>query len=122
MTESVSGLPGEVERRPLLRYLDALSTPLLAILTAFVLGALVIWLTSGDANPNGAPVLILIDGVEADDLSCWECCLEMFDGNHPASVEAARERLKGYKAARTPLTYWQHTNRAGRGHKSRQVS
>ena len=48
MTESVSGLPGEVERRPLLRYLNALSTPLLAILTAFVLGALVIWLTSGD--------------------------------------------------------------------------
>ncbi len=47
MTESVNGLPGEVERRPIMRYLDAFSTPLLAILTAFILGGLVIWITSG---------------------------------------------------------------------------
>jgi ABC-type uncharacterized transport system permease subunit len=50
MTDSVSEPPGEVERRPLLRYLDAFSTPLLAILTAFILGGLVIWITSGDLS------------------------------------------------------------------------
>jgi ABC-type uncharacterized transport system permease subunit len=48
MTEEASSLPAKVERHAWLGYLDALSTPLLAILTAFVLGALVIWITSGN--------------------------------------------------------------------------
>ena len=34
-------------RQGLLRLLDTLSMPLLAILTAFVLGGVVIWITSG---------------------------------------------------------------------------
>lgn len=72
-----------------------------------------IWLTTGDDNPNGAQVLILTDGVEAGDLSGWERCLEMFDGNDPAAVEAARERWKAYKQAGHALTYWQQTERGG---------
>lgn len=72
-----------------------------------------IWLSAGEGNPNGAQVLILTDGVEAGDLSGWERCLEMFDGNDPAAVEAARARWKAYKEAGHALTYWQQTERGG---------
>ncbi len=51
MSESISpALPrasGPSLRQGLLRVLDTLSMPLLAILTAFVLGGVVIWITSG---------------------------------------------------------------------------
>lgn len=72
-----------------------------------------IWLSAGEGNPNGAQVLILTDGVEAGDLSGWERCLEMFDGNDAAAVEAARARWKAYKEAGHALTYWQQTERGG---------
>jgi DNA polymerase-3 subunit chi len=72
-----------------------------------------IWLTAGDENPNRAQVLILTDGAEAGDLDGWERCVEMFDGNDPAAVEAARERWTAYKAAGHSLTYWQQTERGG---------
>jgi DNA polymerase-3 subunit chi len=72
-----------------------------------------IWLTAGDDNPNGAQVLVLTDGAAAGDLGGWERCVEMFDGNDPAAVEAARERWTAYKAAGHTLTYWQQTERGG---------
>ena len=72
-----------------------------------------IWLTAGNDNPNGAQVLILTDGAEPGDLAGWERCLEMFDGNDPAAVEAARGRWKAYKDAGHALTYWQQSERGG---------
>lgn len=72
-----------------------------------------IWLTAGDDNPNAAEVLVLTDGAQAGDLGGWERCLEMFDGNDPAAVEAARTRWKAYKEAGHVLTYWQQAERGG---------
>lgn len=72
-----------------------------------------IWLTAGDDNPNGAQVLILADGAEAGDPESYERCLEMFDGNDPAAVEAARGRWRVYKEAGHVLTYWQQGERGG---------
>ena len=68
-----------------------------------------IWLTDRPENPNGANMLILVDGVEADDIAVFERCADMFDGNDEAAVIAARERWRQAKAAGHTLTYWQQT-------------
>ena len=68
-----------------------------------------IWLTERDENPNGATLLMLVDGAEAADLAGFERCADMFDGNDEAAVEAARERWRRAKEAGHALTYWQQT-------------
>src|ERR1700676_5571536 len=40
-----------------------------------------IWLTDRPENPNEAAMLVLVDGAEADDLSGFERCADLFDGN-----------------------------------------
>ena len=66
-----------------------------------------IWLTEKDENPNGATMLVLVDGVEAGDLSPFARCADLFDGNDAAAVEAARERWRRARDAGHQLTYWQ---------------
>jgi DNA polymerase-3 subunit chi len=68
-----------------------------------------IWLTERAENPNGATMLVLVDGVEADDLEGFARCADMFDGNDPAAVEAARQRWRRARDAGHTLTYWQQT-------------
>ena len=68
-----------------------------------------IWLTERDENPNGANLLVLVDGVEAADVSGFDRCLDLFDGADPDAVAAARERWRRAKAAGHALTYWQQT-------------
>lgn len=68
-----------------------------------------IWLTDRWENPNDATMLVLVDGVEAEDLAAFARCLDLFDGNDEAAVEAARERWRRAKAAGHTLTYWQQT-------------
>ena len=72
-----------------------------------------IWITEDDENPNGASILVLTDGARSAAISAFERCLEMFDGNDPAAVEAARTRWKDYAAEGHTLTYWQQTERGG---------
>jgi len=68
-----------------------------------------IWLTDRDENPNGASMLVLVDGVEAVDGLSFARCADLFDGNDAAAVEAARERWRRAAAAGHSLTYWQQT-------------
>ncbi len=68
-----------------------------------------IWLSERTENPNGAAMLVLVDGVEAEDLSAFARVADLFDGNDPAAVEAARERWRRAAAAGHALTYWQQT-------------
>ena len=68
-----------------------------------------IWLTHQPENPNGASMLVLIDGVTADDLTLYARCADLFDGNDPAAVEAARQRWRHAQAGGHNLTYWQQT-------------
>src|SRR5947208_7477075 len=51
-----------------------------------------IWLTHGGENPNGASILMLVDGVEAEDLQSYSRCADLFDGSNADAVEAARGR------------------------------
>jgi DNA polymerase-3 subunit chi len=68
-----------------------------------------IWLTDRVENPNEASMLILVDGVEAEDLASFTRIADMFDGNNDDAVAAARERWRRAKAAGHTLTYWQQT-------------
>jgi DNA polymerase-3 subunit chi len=66
-----------------------------------------IWLSERAENPNEAAILVLVDGVEAEDLASFTRCADLFDGNDEAAVEAARERWRRAAAAGHTLTYWQ---------------
>ena len=68
-----------------------------------------IWLSDGQDNPNGATMLVLLDGVEAEDVSSFARCADFFDGNDDAAVAAARERWRRAAASGHTLTYWQQT-------------
>jgi DNA polymerase III subunit chi len=68
-----------------------------------------IWLTTEDENPNDADVLILTDGASSQTIGSFATCCEVFDGNDPDAVAAARERWKVYQGQGHTLTYWQQT-------------
>ena len=72
-----------------------------------------IWLTVEDENPSAGNVLILTDGAVSERVAEFPLVCELFDGNDPDAVLAARQRWKSYKAAGHDLTYWQQTERGG---------
>jgi DNA polymerase-3 subunit chi len=68
-----------------------------------------IWLTHRSENPNDASLLVVVDGVEAEDIGTYPRCADLFDGNDAGAVEAARARWRRARAAGHALTYWQQT-------------
>ncbi len=78
-----------------------------------------VWLTDREENPNGASVLIVCDGAEPARIGDWARCLDLFDGNDPDAVQAARERWKRRKAEGQELVYYQQTERGGWEEKAR---
>ncbi len=73
-----------------------------------------IYLTADAAeNPNAATMLVLVDGMEAEDVGTFARVLDMFDGNDAEAVEAARARWRTLQAGGHALTYWQQTDSGG---------
>ena len=72
-----------------------------------------IWLTTGEDRPNGATFLFLTDGAKASAPEVFERCFDLFDGNDPTAVEAARDRWRAYKDAGHALASWQQTDAGG---------
>jgi DNA polymerase III subunit chi len=72
-----------------------------------------VWLTIDEENPNAATFLFLTDGAASSRVGDFERCFELFDGNDPTIVEAARERWKAYRDSGHDLAYWQQTERGG---------
>ena len=68
-----------------------------------------IWLTHLAENPNGASLLVLVDGVEAEDWGGFVRGADLFDGNDADAVDAARGRWRRARQAGHTLTYWQQT-------------
>ena len=64
-------------------------------------------------NPNGAQVLVLVDGAASGDLGRFERVLDIVDGKDPDAVADARERWQALTAAGHALTYWQQTEAGG---------
>ncbi len=68
-----------------------------------------IYLTTKGENPNGASVLILIDGAEYDGSATFERCLLLFDGKDEAAVEGARQRWRTARDVGHEVVYWKQT-------------
>ena len=68
-----------------------------------------IWLSTEPEPLNGARFLFMVEGAETDRLTAFERVFDLFDGNDPASVAAARLRWKSAKAGGHALTYWQQS-------------
>jgi DNA polymerase-3 subunit chi len=73
-----------------------------------------IFLTTRADAPNGATILVLVDGAEADPVpEGIDRILIMFDGQDQASLAQAREAWKAHLARGDKLVYWQQTERGG---------
>jgi DNA polymerase-3 subunit chi len=66
-----------------------------------------IYLTAAAENPNGADVLVVVDGATPAAIEGFDRCLDLFDGADPAALAAARERWKAHKAAGRAAVYYQ---------------
>ena len=66
-----------------------------------------IWLATDDAAPNDGKYLFLVDGTQTARLEAFDRVFDLFDGNDPTAVGAARERWRAAKADGHTLTYWQ---------------
>lgn len=64
---------------------------------------------SPDQNQNNANVLVLVEDADASDISSFERCLYMFDGNDEEALVAARTRWKQFKDQDVPVSYYQQT-------------
>lgn len=72
-----------------------------------------VFLTSKPEIPNGASVLVLVDGAEANPQSDIQRVLVMFDGHDQAALSQARSSWKAYQEKGDKLVYWQQTERGG---------
>lgn len=70
-----------------------------------------IWITADDERPNGATYLFLTDGATSARLSDYERVSDIFDGNDPDAVQAARARWASAKKQGHFLSYWQQTEK-----------
>jgi DNA polymerase-3 subunit chi len=68
-----------------------------------------IWLSQEVEPSNGARYLFLVDGAETNRIGDYDRVFDLFDGNDPAMVAAARVRWKTGKDAGHTLAYWQQT-------------
>jgi DNA polymerase-3 subunit chi len=69
-----------------------------------------VFLTDREDYPNGAQVLVLVDGAEADP-AAFRRCLYLFDGKDEQAVERARDLWRRWRERGLALTYWQQTER-----------
>jgi DNA polymerase-3 subunit chi len=72
-----------------------------------------ILLTADEERPNGATILVLVDGAPYGDLQPFSRCLDLFDGGSEEAVAAARERWRAARAHGHKLVYWQQNERGG---------
>lgn len=72
-----------------------------------------IFISTTNAAPNSASMLVITDGRQEQDLGQFERVLDIFDGHHLPALEAARTRWVHYKANGHPLTYFQQTETGG---------
>lgn len=66
-----------------------------------------VWISDRVENPNAAQVLFLGDGAESDGEGAFATVCDLFDGNDPEAVQAARGRWKRLRDAGHTLVYYQ---------------
>jgi DNA polymerase-3 subunit chi len=65
-----------------------------------------VWLSTVPDPANGAKFLFLVDGTETDRSAAFDRVFDLFDGNDPQKVAAARDRWRAAKDRGDALTYW----------------
>lgn len=65
-----------------------------------------VWLSTEPEPANGARFLFLVDGTETDRSAAFDRVFDLFDGNDPEKVAAARNRWRAAKNRGDELTYW----------------
>jgi DNA polymerase-3 subunit chi len=70
-----------------------------------------VFLTAGEANPNGAAVRFMVDGAEGEGLTGYTRIVYLFDGRDEEARAKAREQWKRAKADGHAVTYWQQSER-----------
>jgi DNA polymerase-3 subunit chi len=70
-----------------------------------------IWITTEVENPNGARMLVLVDGVEPPDLSPWPSLCVFFDDADEARLAATRASWKAWKAEGHMVKYFRQGER-----------
>ncbi|MBF0307169.1 MAG: DNA polymerase III subunit chi [Alphaproteobacteria bacterium] len=78
-----------------------------------------IWLTDQGDNPNGADVLILVDGASPSSYEPYARACDLFDGKDEDALKAARQRWLACKAQGHELIYLQQTEQGGWVEKAR---
>jgi DNA polymerase-3 subunit chi len=68
-----------------------------------------VFLTDRADYPNGATVLVLVDGAELEPAPQFARCVYLFDGNDDAAVAQARALWRKRQEQGDALTYWQQT-------------
>jgi DNA polymerase-3 subunit chi len=70
-----------------------------------------IWITPEDERPNNADYLFLTDGAASAKLGDYARVCDIFDGNDPEAVAAARRRWSANTKEGHQLSYWQQTDK-----------
>lgn len=70
-----------------------------------------VFLTHEADCPNGATVLVLVDGAEVEPPAPFARCLVMFDGNDEQALTQARALWRRWREQGQKLTYWRQTER-----------
>jgi len=70
-----------------------------------------IWITPDDERPNNADYLFLTDGATSARLGEYSRVCDIFDGNDPEALAAARQRWSAEKKDGHQLSYWQQTDK-----------
>ena len=67
-----------------------------------------VYLTVGDENPNGANVLMLVDGARATpaEMAGFERACLIFDGGDERALATARDDWRAVRASGLPAVYW----------------
>lgn len=72
-----------------------------------------VYLTTADENPNGANMVVLLDGMMTADLEKYDKCLILFDGLDEVSLKMHRGLWKDLKAANHNMAYYAQTDKGG---------
>jgi DNA polymerase-3 subunit chi len=68
-----------------------------------------IWISVDHANKNSANVLVLTSGVTVDNVSSYQRCVDIFDGNDADALTAAQTRLANYREKGHSVLYWKQS-------------
>ena len=72
-----------------------------------------VWITTEIENPNGARMLVLVDGVEPPALDAWPSLCLFFDDGDEARLASTRAHWKAWKAAGHVVKYFRQGARGG---------